>query len=136
MARALAVLALVAAVLPTAPGLRLSFSAPVLASRGDRKPEPAKNACASSDEGASLVLACPPGGVVTKVNFALYGEVNGSCSGALSKGSCGTDISPAVTVACVGQSGCTVHCSHNNKGCTRGIGPTCGCALTAGAAAG
>ena len=43
MARALAVLALLAAVLPTAvvtaPGLRLSFSAPVLASRSDPKPE-------------------------------------------------------------------------------------------------
>ena len=93
---------------------------------------PQPDPCASGDEGASLALACPHGGVVTKVAFALYGDVKGSCSsGALSKGSCGTDISPAVTAACVGQSGCTVHCSHKDKGCAGGDGPTCGCAITA-----
>jgi hypothetical protein len=86
--------------------------------------------CGKGQEGDTLTLSCP-GGVVTAVDFAVYGQVTGACPG-LAKGDCGADISVHMKAACVGQVSCTMHCSHKDKGCAEGVGPTCGCAFTSG----
>eukprot|EP01043_Picozoa_sp_COSAG02_P075008 COSAG02_NODE_15268_length_1187_cov_1.545037_1_plen_259_part_01 len=106
-----------------------------LPSAAGQRPGPAGGdpSCATGAEGATLTLGCPSEGLITKVNFAVYGGVSGACGGTFSKGSCGADITAEVTAACVGQSECTVHCGHNDpEGCKEGVGPTCGCAFTSG----
>lgn len=106
-----------------------------LPSAAGQRPGPAGGdpSCATGAEGATLTLGCPSEGLITKVDFAVYGGVSGACGGTFSKGSCGADITAEVTAACVGQSECTVHCGHNDpEGCKEGVGPTCGCAFTSG----
>ena len=85
-------------------------------------------------EGAQLELACAPGGVITAVTFAEYGQLSGACP-SLQKGGCDADVSKAVASGCVGQSRCGVMCSHSSGGCcVDGKGSCCGCQVTSGAA--
>ena len=90
------------------------------------------NCAGPAAEGDTLQISCSSGGVITAVDFAMYGAVQGSCPMGLTKGSCGTDVSAHMRTACVGQSSCTMHCSHKDQGCENGVGPTCGCAFTSG----
>jgi hypothetical protein len=88
--------------------------------------------CASGAEGAQLTLRCAPGGVITGVQFAEYGQLTGSCPG--TKGSCGDGITKEVEAGCVGKASCGVMCSHSSGGCcVQGKGTCCGCQITSGA---
>ena len=89
--------------------------------------------CASGAEGATLSVGCASGGVINSVVFAEYGSVTGQCPG-MSAGTCGTNVLTEAKTACVGQSVCSVHCSHSDTGCVEGKGKTCGCAFTSGSA--
>ena len=94
-------------------------------------------ACANGAESDQLTLRCAPGGVITGVQFADYGQLNGgSCPGVKGSGSCGTDISEAVAAGCVGKPSCGVRCSHSAAEtggcCVEGQGTCCGCQITAG----
>ena len=85
--------------------------------------------CVKGDLDTTLQLACPVGGVITGVTFAEYGLISGSCPSSLTKeGSCDVDISKPVESACVGQSSCSVMCSHSCCPSPR----CCGCLLTSG----
>ena len=85
--------------------------------------------CAKGSLDSTLQLACPANGVITGVNFAKYGLITGSCPSSLTKeGSCDADISQPVESACIGQSSCSVMCSHSCCPLPR----CCGCLLTSG----
>jgi hypothetical protein len=75
---------------------------------------PANAICGSaSAEGQTVPLSCPPGEVITSIDFASYGTPNGSC-GAFSMGSCNAPSSVSVfAAACVGQNSCSVLASNS-----------------------
>ena len=86
--------------------------------------------CAEGAESTTLQLGCSAGtgAIITGVDFAQYGLVSGSCPSSLAKGRCDADITGPVRRACIGQSSCTVMCSHSccpSPNC-------CGCVLTSG----
>ncbi|KAG8385614.1 hypothetical protein BUALT_Bualt03G0063400 [Buddleja alternifolia] len=54
-----------------------------------------------------LRLACESGWHIASISFASFGTHVGKC-GALSPGSCHTDVSSILKQACVGKNGCTV----------------------------
>ena len=89
--------------------------------------------CASGAEGATLSVGCASGYVIASVVFADYGSVTGHCPG-MSAGTCGTNVLAEAKTACVGQSACSVHCSHSGTGCVEGKGKNCGCGFTSGSA--
>ena len=89
----------------------------------------ASKTCEKGDLDSTLQLACAAGGVITGVAFAQYGLISGSCPSSLTtEGTCDVDISRPVESACVGQSSCSIMCSHSccpSASC-------CGCLLTSG----
>jgi len=68
----------------------------------------ASSTCGEVAENNVLQLACPAG-TFTKVLFASYGNANGDCDTAFTKGSCDSPNSAGVIeAACVGKSTCSV----------------------------
>ncbi|KAJ3680253.1 hypothetical protein LUZ60_016531 [Juncus effusus] len=64
--------------------------------------------CASVEKGQTLSLSCPAGGRISKIEFASYGNVKGTC-GAFEKGTCESkDAFNAVNESCVGKESCEV----------------------------
>ncbi|KAK6274429.1 hypothetical protein POUND7_004138, partial [Theobroma cacao] len=72
--------------------------------------------CANANEGSLLELSCHGGNVISKIEFASYGNPKGRC-GSLTKGSCEAEGSlSALEKICVGKESCTVDVSEKTFG--------------------
>ncbi|KAJ8506240.1 hypothetical protein OPV22_007126 [Ensete ventricosum] len=68
-------------------------------------------ACNSAGEGDVLSLSCQGGRTISTVDFATFGEVNGTC-GAYVSGGCGSDEAVAILKdACLGRESCSIKIS-------------------------
>jgi hypothetical protein len=63
-------------------------------------------------EGSTATLTCPPGNVITSIDFASYGTPTGEC-GAFQYGTCHSPTSLGVVeMACIGRTSCSVSASN------------------------
>ncbi|RRT48638.1 hypothetical protein B296_00052956 [Ensete ventricosum] len=68
-------------------------------------------ACNSAGEGDVLSLSCQGGRTISTVDFATFGEANGTC-GAYVSGGCGSDEAVAILKdACLGRESCSIKIS-------------------------
>ncbi|PKA48098.1 Putative beta-galactosidase 10 [Apostasia shenzhenica] len=65
--------------------------------------------CANVTEGKSLTLSCQGPDLISSINFASFGDPQGTC-GSFEVGSCDVDgVLALVKKACVGQPTCSIH---------------------------
>ncbi|KAG9445675.1 hypothetical protein H6P81_011803 [Aristolochia fimbriata] len=77
------------------------------------------SACASVAEGGVLELSCSGGRSISKIEFASFGDVTGSCGG-YEKGACESEEAVAlVRESCLGKTSCSVRVSEANLGATK-----------------
>ncbi|KAL5974513.1 hypothetical protein ACLOJK_031178 [Asimina triloba] len=75
-------------------------------------------ACGSTDEGANLEISCQGGRTFSAVQFASYGNPQGTC-GSFQKGNCeSSNALSAVQQACVGKTSCSISVNDATLGST------------------
>jgi hypothetical protein len=78
--------------------------------------------CGTADEGSSAVLSCPPGNVITSIDFASYGTPTGEC-GAFQYGAYHAPTSLSVVrQECLGHRVCSVPATNARFGGRGGVG--------------
>ncbi|XP_068664869.1 beta-galactosidase 15-like [Aristolochia californica] len=80
-------------------------------------------ACGSVPEGGLLELSCSGGRSISKIEFASFGDVTGSC-GSYVKGACESEEAMApVQESCLGKTSCSIEASEANLGASNcGLG--------------
>ena len=63
---------------------------------------------ASGFNTSDLTLVCPPGHTIDNITFAEYGLPSGSCGYWTPSKSCGINVRPQLTAACIGKAGCSI----------------------------
>lgn len=70
---------------------------------------PPVTCAANAAENAPFTFSCPPGGLISAVAFASFGNPTGSCATGFTQGSCHAPTSTSVLeAACLGQNSCTI----------------------------